>query len=741
MRNFLNIPIICLFCFLFLVSCSEVEESEIFDVSVYNELETPCIIDTVYPTDDVVIADIIVTQEPYNADPTGETDSTEAIRKALNDCAENGGGTVFLPVGVYMVTETIQIPAFVTLRGDWQDPDVGTEYGTVIKALPESTDDDTTGLFRLGGSGGVVGLTVFYPEQWVNDFKKLEFPEGGVPYSFTFYTDGVGANYMLSTVKNVTVLNGYRGIGACTVDGGSAHEQLTVENFKGTFLYCGAEVYNQADVGTWQGVSVSPKYWMEIPDDSWMKTPSDDAIKYYINNYSYGLILGDLEWTEFKDLKIDGCRVGINIVKGKRIEFAGSMYDISVTDCEDGIIIDAMDDRWGMILADSFVEGRIVNNSFGLLKMSDVEVDGEIVGSVRDVSLKMKSCSISEISDVGLKNIEVDNSVDLSAYNFDHTRSYVKPISKLYIVSAVNDGSSDVSSDIQNALDDAGKTGGVVYVPAGMYRLDNPISVPANVELRGSSSVANRCQGGLSLGTVILSYYGDDESYSPEDTALITLSGENSGLNGVRIVYPQNGPYDADLRTTYTVRGKANGVYVVNSFIIASAYGVDFRNCDDHFIKKVTTCCYYNTYLLGGKNGYVSGCLQNGNAIPRGGVPYLENWLIETNIFTDLFDPILRLNCRYIVLDGAESQTVYNTFAYGCANLIVNRNSENSLAVNIGSDNIGSDSAQLVMESGSFTVINSMRYNGHSYDRESGNLKLYNRITINDKTEEALSLE
>lgn len=52
---------------------------------------------------------------------------------------------------------------------------------------------------------------------------------------------------MLSTVKNVTVLNGYRDIGACCLNpnvGGGAHEQLTVENFKGTFLYCGTEVYN-----------------------------------------------------------------------------------------------------------------------------------------------------------------------------------------------------------------------------------------------------------------------------------------------------------------------------------------------------------------------------------------------------------------------------------------------------------------------------------------------------------------
>lgn len=742
MKKNLSIFVVFMLC-CFFSSCSEQKSSEDIDYSVCNALDTPCIVSTVYPTEDVVIADIIATQEPYNADPTGETDSTEAIRRALSDCAAKGGGTVFLPVGIYKVTDTVNIPPFVTLRGDWQDPDVGTEYGTVIKAVPKPSNSDKSGLFMLGGSGGVVGVTVYYPEQWINDIKDLELISGVVPYEFAFYTDGIGSNYMLSTVKNVTVLNGYRGIGACCVDGGSAHEQLTVENFKGTFLECGAEVYNQADVGTWQGVNISPKYWKSIPDDSWMKKPSDDVIDMYMKSFTTGLVLGDLEWTEFKDLNIEGCNIGINIVKGKRIEFAGSLYDISVLNCNKGLVIDSMDERWGMLLADGYIEGDIENNTVGRLKMLDVEVEGNVTGIyssqlVKDevVGFKFKTCDFSDIETVGFENVDVDNSVNLSGYNVDHTRSYVKPTAKLHIAVVVNDGTSDVSSSVQALIDSAYSIGGgVVYFPAGIYRFDNQITVPAGVELRGSSSVATRDQNGFSQGTVFLCYYGDDENSYPEDLAFITLSGENSGINGIRIVYPQNGPYDANLGTTYTIRGEAKGVYVVNSSVIASAYGVDFRGCDDHFIKKVTTCCYYNTYLLGGKNGYVSGCLQNGTAISRTGIPFMENWLSESNLFADLFDPILRKECRYIILEGAEGHVIYNTFAYGCKNLISVLSAESSVAVNIGSDNIGDTEAQIVLELGDYTTINSMRYNGHSYDHSDGVLKLYNRITIEDKDE------
>ena len=98
--------------------------------------------------------------------------------------------------------------------------------------------------------------------------------------------------------------------------------------------------------------------------------------------------------------------------------------------------------------------------------------------------------------------------------------------------------------------------GGVVYVPSGVYRFKNRITVPAGVELRDSSSVPTRDQSNYNQGTVFYCYYGDDASNGMEDEAFITLEGENSGLNGVRIIYPENGPKTDDLNTTYTLRSR-----------------------------------------------------------------------------------------------------------------------------------------------------------------------------------------
>ncbi len=44
-----------------------------------------------------------VTQSPYHADNTGESDVTAIIQKALNDVGQSGGGVVYLPAGTYKV--------------------------------------------------------------------------------------------------------------------------------------------------------------------------------------------------------------------------------------------------------------------------------------------------------------------------------------------------------------------------------------------------------------------------------------------------------------------------------------------------------------------------------------------------------------------------------------------------------------------------------------------------------------
>ena len=89
----------------------------------------------------------------------------------------------------------------------------------------------------------------------------------------------------------------------------------------------------------------------------------------------------------------------------------------------------------------------------------------------------------------------------------------------------------------------------------------------------------------------------------------------------------------------------------------------------------------------------------------------------------------MREHCEFIIVENATDQLIYQVFIYASKSLLVNRNSKNTLAVCIGADNVGRNSAMLVMDGGAMAVINAIRYNGYSYEHIGGTLKLYNRVT------------
>lgn len=666
----------------------------------------PQIIDTVYETEDVVIADFVPTEMGYAVDPTGETDSTVGIQEALYDCFNAGGGTVFLPAGNYAISSTIYIPPYVTLRGDWQDPDIGTEYGTIISVWMEGEDYEGAGAFEIGGSAGVIGLTVYYPMQ---SLEKI------IPYPYTFFVEENSVDRMLFTIKNVTIINGYRGIGSSS---SLTHEQLKVDNFRGTCLLESMGVFYSSEVGSLSNIVISNKYWKEAAADC-MNAVQPEMIDAYTKKYTTGIRLGDLDWSTFYNISIDNCSVGIRTIKGSRSDFSGTFYDLNITNCKQGILFDGLEGRWGTCIARSYIEGGITNNTEAKVKLCGVEVVGELKG----------------IND---KTFIIDEKTDLSEYEVDYKVSYQKPASNFWLADLPSGLDADATAKLQSILNQAGEKGGVVYVPGGLYCFHSPLTIPEGVELRGCASLPTREADGVSetdepsIGTLFFCYYGDDATNGKDDQAFITLSGKNAGVNGIRIMYPENSTANGDYRSTYTVRGTDSGVYIVNSMIAGSAYGVDFSGCDNHYIEGVMTCCYTNTFLLGGKDGVLVDSLQNGTVLQRTKQPGLVNWITGSNIYSALFDTVLRVECDYVIVENAEDQTLCNAFIYGGKTLIKNVNSKNTFIMNSGSDNSGEGVPMIISDGGSIVGVNLLRSHGYSYDFLTGEMKLYNRMTTNE---------
>jgi hypothetical protein len=357
-----------------------------------------------------------------------------------------------------------------------------------------------------------------------------------------------------------------------------------------------------------------------------------------------------------------------------------------------------IDDRWGLTLAGGHVEG-IVNNARGYVKVTGTEVTGTQSGIIHRMSGTTPT------------------------YN---QKSLPKPVQKLYVVDAPHGigylPAKDATRAVQEVLDRAGRDGGgIVYLPAGWYRISTHLDVPAKVELRGASAVPNRDQSGASGGTVLHAFERGT------DTALITLQ-QRAGVRGLRVFYPENNPGRAEgvVPYPYAIRGHAGGNYVVNAGFPNTWNGIDFSG-DDVVVRKVAGAFFDHAIRIGpGRNGRIEGVLSNGNAVTRVGYqePY---WMNEGRIFELVIDKYMRKTAKIVTVDGAQGLTLLNVFAYGFHDgLVVNSGQVD--AFNLGTDNLGTDGHTVKVVTGDVEATNLARYNGATL---AGPATLHNVMVIN----------
>jgi hypothetical protein len=122
---------------------------------------------------------IDILSAPFNADPTGQTDSWAAIQNAV-DAAEQKGETVLAPAGKYWFTHTIRVPKGVRIMGEFfgmnshrtnlvpngQYPAPCVGYGTTF--LSDVDFGDGAGMIVLNEMTGIKGIAFYDPKQRPN---------------------------------------------------------------------------------------------------------------------------------------------------------------------------------------------------------------------------------------------------------------------------------------------------------------------------------------------------------------------------------------------------------------------------------------------------------------------------------------------------------------------------------------------------------------------------------------------
>lgn len=480
-------------------------------------LPDPRIVSAPLTTDEVVVADAVVTDSFYGADNTGTTDSTSSIQKAIDAVGHMGGGTVYLPAGKYRVDGQLIMRQNTALRGDWKSPlDGGSGLGTIIMVSYGKDDEDTTrqkSFINIKEPNvSIRNLSFWYPDQNYSG-------ETIHPYPYTI--DASNIHSFEPTIYNVTFYNTYKGIYMIGTSGSM------LANIYMTALKDGIKLGAGAETPYFYNVMVENSFWKNAPTNVIANAPTSTSDRKALD--------------AFTQENLTGIQFGQS--DGEQI------YNVSVKDANKDILLKKLPEE--------------TTDFYGVFT--------KLTGQIEEVDLR---------DNVHYVNTDTIPETASKSYTFASGRKPAST-SNFYNVkkapyNAKGDGVADDAAAIQDALDDAGTAGGgTVYLPQGVYKVLSNLSVPQGVELRGSYGIMHSAEG--IDATLILAFPGNDTETPETDTAFITLA-QDSGVRGLSIVYPEQGfnfgNMDVDAYP-YTIRGTGSGVWVADLNLINSYYGVD----------------------------------------------------------------------------------------------------------------------------------------------------------------------
>ena len=248
-------------------------------------------------------------------------DATSQIQRNLDRVGKTGG-EVFLPAGSYRLDGPLTIPPGVTLRGTWQGPHhARLKTGTVLYAYAGRGQEDGAPLIALSPGATISGITIFYPEQSIDDVQ---------PYPWAIQCRG-----MHNSIVNVTLVNPYKGI-----DIGTYHNELHyIRNVFGCPIKIGLYVNNCTDIGRIENVHFNPHYWARDEGDGEQRPNWEKLIDYLLKN-GEGFVFGRTDWEYVLDTFCYGYRVGYHFVATEQGVCNGNFLGIGADGTQNAIVVE-----------------------------------------------------------------------------------------------------------------------------------------------------------------------------------------------------------------------------------------------------------------------------------------------------------------------------------------------------------------------------------------------------------------
>lgn len=653
--------------------------------------------DTLYD----IVADVNVLA--YGAVGDGKHDDTAAFKAAIAAVEAMGGGTVFAPEGYYRLTESLTLPALVTLAGEL---DPGTAQGTVLCIYGGKGETDRSKAAIICGShSSVQSIAFWYPEQALENGKVIPYPAA------------INQNYINGlTIRNVTFVNAYRGIDA--VQNGAVLALEYLRDIHGTCLEIGyCNDYN-LDIGKLENLHLSPNYWLEsgLPG-----TPDEQQLRNYMIRNSVGIHMGQADFFYFSDIHIEGYYKGFyftssqtrsseNLVANGQIlnpvlincyypMYIGNMSWFKVTG---GELRAVGNEGAAAVYYEAGASSTSGSNQGAHLYFTNVKISSEgcsaIINNAANPKTLFYDCTItsgvgpaivaSSASAYDFINTEITsgNGRTYNSYTDDtmehlsdiDTSAYAKttkPASDKFINLTEEPynarSGQEISAILQRAINDLKQSGGMVYLPAGVYYVNEHIDLWSGVELRGcavtahvdifSSLIPNGepwSEDGTNpyreVGTVIYTNFGKNDANGKEFIAMY----EGSGIVGLSIEYNEQDSR-AILPYSFTVRGYGKDIYIIDVGMSSSYNGIDFatHRCDSHYVEFLWSVGLNIGIQVGAgsQNGIIRDCHYTVNCWQIGRYRDSDYW---NNV-----ERVANATGFTYVIGQSENQVLYNNFA------------------------------------------------------------------------------
>lgn len=669
-----------------------------------------------YPTMDTVVAAYNV--QNFGATGDGVTDVTSIFQDLLDALGRLGGGTLFVPSGRYVIRGNLVIPKGVTLRGEWKKPVKGQPIeGTILMAYAGRGNENAAAFLTLETSSAVMDLAIWYPEQLPGNITPY-------PPAILFGKPNYWGNDY-PNAKNITLVNAYSGVILSRQTGGGCP---VIQNIYGTPLSRGIEIDNIADVGRIDFVDFSPAYWAGsgLPN---APSSSGPHVSWIYQNGT-GIVMRRNDWSYTCYVNIEGYNRGLYVgpsISSPGSTPNGHNYELTFTGCKTGIQFDVGNDV-GIMYARTHISNcetgiRVASSAGGVIQLNTCDISATnsaiTIEEGSNAKLMLQQCTVANgsvtlsggtftavdcdfnnsapqiVLNRGSRSIltgnrfgsapQIQNNSNFES-TIDHNPVSIDPLPSfptmtpqtrkptrlvLYNAAAapfyaVNDGVTDNTSAIQNALNTAAAAGGgVVFLPPGKYKVLGTLTVPSNVELKGASDISTAPTG---KGTIIEVYAGKG---NPSSSPFLKLSA-NSGVRGITFNYPEQvaSALPNIPAYPYLIQVTGSNAYIINVAIRATYSGIDLftYKCDNHYVDWVAGHVFKTGVRVGNNsaNGVISNLQFNIIAYAAGQESKWGSWPNSPSPGNTSapYDYAMN-NLDFMVLGSCSNQILYNNFHYG----------------------------------------------------------------------------